>query len=254
MIYNKYICIILCYNAEKTIENFLNRLFNINFDRHIDFLVLDDFSNDNTSKIVDAYLKKNNLPNLNYEQNKKNLGFGGNLKKAYDLAIGGNYRYLSILHGDGQYPPEYLNEMFLRLSKSNLVLGSRMINKKDALKGKMPLVRFLGNIFLTNFQNLFFKQNLSEWHTGFRGLDLEVLKKIPYSLNSDYFHIDTQILLQFIMRQKKITEFPIPTFYGQEKSSVNLIKYGLSIILEMFLAKLTSLNVIKVKRYEIKND
>lgn len=251
---SKNICIILCYNAEKTIESFLDRLFKINFTNPIDFMILDDFSHDRTSIIVRRYIKKINLPNLDFEQNKKNLGFGGNLKKAYDLAIKKDYRYLTILHGDGQYPPEFLNEMYSKLSKSNLVLGSRMIYKKNALKGKMPIIRFMGNIFLTSFQNLFFKQNLSEWHTGFRGLDLQTLKEIPYKLNSDYFHIDTQILLQFIIRQKKITEFPIPTFYGQEKSSVNLIKYGLSIILEMFLAKLTNLKILKIKRFEVKND
>ena len=217
-------------------------------------MILDDFSHDRTPIIVHRYIKKNNLPNLDFEQNKKNLGFGGNLKKAYDLAINKDYRYLTILHGDGQYPPEFLDEMYSKLSKSNLVLGSRMIYKKNALKGKMPIVRFMGNVFLTSFQNLFFKQNLSEWHTGFRGLDLQTLKEIPYKLNSDYFHIDTQILLQFILRQKKITEFPIPTFYGQEKSSVNLIKYGLSIILEMFLAKLTNLKILKIKRFEVIND
>lgn len=251
---NKNICIILSYNAEKTIENFLDRLFKINFEYPIDFLVLDDSSNDDTATILRNYIKKNNHLNLNILINEKNLGFGGNLKKAYNLAITRNYEYLSILHGDGQYPPEFLNEMYLNLLNSNLVLGSRMINKKDALKGRMPIIRFLGNIFLTNFQNLFFKQSLSEWHTGFRGLDLNALKEIPYNLNSNYFHIDTQILLQFIIRRKIIKEFPIPTYYGQEKSAVNLIKYGLSIVLEMFLAKLTTLKVIKIKRYEIKND
>ena len=251
---NKNICIILCYNAEKTIEDFLDRLFKIKFNSSIDFLVLDDCSDDNTSIILIKYIEKYNMPNFNYEQNKKNLGFGGNLKKAYDLAITKNYRYLSILHGDGQYPPEFLNEMYAKLLNSNLVLGSRMIHKKDALKGKMPIIRFMGNIFLTSFQNLFFKQKLSEWHTGFRGLDLQTLKEIPYKLNSDYFHIDTQILLQFIIRGKKISEFPIPTFYGQEKSAVNLIKYGFSIILEMFLAKLTTLKILKIERYEIEND
>lgn len=251
---SKNLCIVLCYNAEKTIEDFLNRISNIHFTVSIDFLILDDCSNDNTYFYINKFIKETNFKNFDYLQNEINLGFGGNLKKAYDLAINKKYKNLSILHGDGQYPPELLDKMFLELDSSNLVLGSRMINKKDALKGNMPLVRFLGNIFLTNFQNLFFEQKLSEWHTGFRGLDLDTLKKIPYKLNSNYFHIDTQILLQFIIRNKKISEFAIPTFYGEEKSAVNLIKYGLSIIIEMFLAKLTTLKLLKIERYEIKND
>ncbi len=245
------ICIILCFNAEKTIEIFLKRIFQIRFENKIDFLVLDDSSIDNTINIVKNYISTNNLSNLKYEVNIKNLGFGGNLKKAYDLAIKGKYKYLSILHGDGQYPPEFLDEMYHRLSRSNLVLGSRMIHKKNALKGKMPIIRFAGNIILTNFQNLFFKQKLSEWHTGFRGLDLKILEEIPYNMNSNYFDIDTQILLQFIIRMKKISEFPIPTYYDQEKSGVNLIKYGLSVVFEMILAKLTVLKILKIKRYEI---
>ena len=85
--------------------------------------------------------------------------------------------------------------------------------------------------------------------TVFRGIKLDSLKKIPYHLNSDYFHIDTQILLQFIIRNLKIHEFPIPTYYGEEKSGVNLIKYGLSVVFEMILAKLTIFKVLKIRRY-----
>jgi len=243
------ICIILCYNAEKTIENFLKRIISTDFKNDIDFFILDDCSNDKTIEIVSNFIKKKNLNNFSFEKNEKNLGFGGNLKKSYDLSISKGYNYLSILHGDGQYPPEYLDKMYKYLSHSDLVLGSRMINKKNALKGKMPIIRFFGNIFLTNFQNLFFKQKLSEWHTGFRGIKLDSLKKIPYHLNSDYFHIDTQILLQFIIRNLKIHEFPIPTYYGEEKSGVNLIKYGLSVVFEMILAKLTIFKVLKIRRY-----
>ena len=241
----------LCYNAEQTIQNFLNRICNLKFEHNIDFLILDDCSKDNTSKIIEKFISGNHSLDFSYQRNEENLGFGGNLKKAYDLAINKDYKFLSILHGDGQYPPEFLDKMYSFLSKSNLVLGSRMIVKKNAIAGKMPIIRFLGNIFLSNFQNLFFNTKLSEWHTGFRGINIEALKKIPYHLNSNYFDIDTQILIQFIIRGHNVSEFAIPTYYDQEKSGVNVIKYGLSVVFEMFLAKLTTLKLINIKRYQI---
>ena len=248
---NKYLCIILSYNAEETIFYFLNRISKIKFIKKIDFILLDDCSVDKSINIAQRFNGKIGSNDFKIISNKKNLGFGGNLKQSYNIAIDEEYKYVATLHADGQYPPEYLEVMYDKLEFSDLVLGSRMMIKKDALKGKMPIIRFLGNIFLTSIQNFMFSSKLSEWHTGFRGFKVGYLKKIPYYLNSDYFDIDTQILIQFILRNFKINEFPIPTYYADEKSGVNLIKYGFSVLFEVLIAKLTVLKILRIKRYII---
>jgi len=253
-VHNKNLCVILSYNAEKTILLFLNRILKIKFKKKIDFILLDDSSLDNSLKIAENFKKDKIFKNLEIISNQNNLGFGGNLKKAYTVAINNNYDNLAILHADGQYPPEYLDLMLDQLEISDFVLGSRMKIKKNALKGNMPILKFVGNIFLTTVQNFIFSINLSEWHTGFRGARVEKLKKIPFDLNSNYFDIDTQVLIQFIIRKFKITEFPIPTYYADEKSGVNLIKYGLFTLYEVVIAKLSILKILKTKRYYINED
>jgi len=247
---SKNLCVILSYNAEGTIHDFLKRVSNINFKKKIDFILLDDCSNDKTYEIAKKFATKLNINKFEIVVNNINLGFGGNLKKAYELSINEKYDYLAILHADGQYPPEYLDQMFSEIELSDLVLGSRMKKKNKAL-GKMPLMRFLGNIFLTSIQNFIFSTNLSEWHTGFRGLKIKSLEKIPFFLNSNYFDIDAQIVIQFIIQKYKISEFSIPTYYAKEKSHVNLIKYGFLVLYEVLIAKLTLLKILRVKRYLI---
>lgn len=251
MVHNKNLCVILSYNAEKTIHSFLQRILKIKFHTKIDFILLDDCSIDKSLEIAENYKKDKVFKNLKIISNQKNLGFGGNLKQSYKIAINNKYDNLVILHADGQYPPEYLDLMFDKLKFSDFILGSRMKIKKDALKGNMPILKFVGNIFLTSIQNFFFSTNLSEWHTGFRGMRIENLKKIPFELNSNYFDIDTQVLIQFIIRNFKITEFSIPTYYADEKSGVNLITYGLFVLYEVIIAKLTILKILNVKRYLI---
>ena len=104
-------------------------------------------------------------------------------------------------------------------NRCSAVQGSRMIKKLDALKGRMPYYKFFGNIFLTYIQNLLSGLKMSEYHSGYRAYSVNALKKIPFHLNSNYFHFDTQILLQLKVVNEKIFEIPIPTFYGEQISS-----------------------------------
>tara|TARA_B100000745_G_C20139625_1_gene390688 strand:+ start:631 stop:1401 length:771 start_codon:yes stop_codon:yes gene_type:complete len=251
---SKNLCVILSYNAERTIIDFIERILKINYKKKIDFIILDDCSNDKTYEVTQKFI--NNFVSSNFKiiTSKKNLGFGGNLKKALTLSMDKKYDNLAILHGDGQYPPEYLDTMFTDLELSDLVLGSRMKKKINALNGKMPLIRFIGNIFLTSIQNFIFKTNFSDWHTGFTGLKVKPLKNIPFILNSNYFEISAQILIQFIIRKYKVSEFSIPTHYAKEISHVNLIKYGFLTLYEVVIAKLTQLKVLHIKRYLIDED
>ena len=137
-----------------------------------------------------------------------------------------------MLHGDGQYSPKKLSSLITPLStnKYDAVFGSRMINSLDAIKGGMPIYKYLGNIFLTFFQNLILSSNLSEFHSGYRSYKTSSLTKVKYKNNTNNFHFDTEIIIQFLKRNFIIKEIPIPTYYGDEVSHLKSIPYGLNII------------------------
>jgi hypothetical protein len=137
-----------------------------------------------------------------------------------------------LLHGDGQYAPEEIPRMVgpILANTADVVFGSRMMQRSKAIKGGMPLYKFVGNIFLTTTQNLLTGVRLSEWHTGYRAYRVRSLNNVAFEANSNYFDFDTQIILQMIGTQQRITELQIPTFYGEEISRVNTIKYGLQIL------------------------
>jgi glycosyltransferase involved in cell wall biosynthesis len=169
---------------------------------------------------------------LNIVRHAANLGYGGNQKFGYRWAIDNGVDIVVLLHGDGQYAPEELSRMVQPIVDNNadVVFGSRMIQRSKALKGGMPLYKFVGNIFLTSTQNLLTGVRLSEWHTGYRAYRVSSLRDVSFENNSNYFDFDTQIILQMIGSRQRITEIQIPTFYGDEISRVNTIKYGLQIL------------------------
>ena len=111
-------------------------------------------------------------------KNPKNLGYGGNQKVGFNYAIKNNFSNLVLLHGDGQYAPEIITDLveFHIKNYNKLTLGSRMIKKSNALKGRMPIYKFIGNIILTFLQNIILSSNLSEFHTGYRVYNVEKLK------------------------------------------------------------------------------
>ena len=236
---NNNLIFIVAYNHEKFLDKVLSRLPK-NVVDNFKILIIDDASNDNTSLVASKWKKDN--PNYSIEilKNKKNLGYGGNQKVGFKYAINNKFDTVTLLHGDGQYAPELINDLNQELIKKNsdLLLGSRMIHKRNALKGGMPLYKFIGNIILTRLQNYILKVNLSEFHTGYRVYNVHKLAKIPFELNSNDFHFDTEIIIQFILCKFKINEFPIPTYYGDEISYVNGIKYAFNVIKESLVSQI----------------
>ena len=239
----KLLIFIVAYNHEKTIEKVVNRipkkLFNF-YD--LEILIIDDASKDRTfviSKKIKAKYKKNNSFKINIFYNPINQGYGGNQKIGYHYAIKNKFRYVVLLHGDGQYAPEVLPKLLNQISLKNydVVMGSRMINKKLALKGGMPLYKFVGNIILTKIQNFLLGTRFAEFHTGYRIYSINSLKKIPFYFNTKDFHFDTEILIQLVMTENKIKEISIPTFYGDEICHVNGMKYAFNVLRMTFLAK-----------------
>jgi glycosyltransferase involved in cell wall biosynthesis len=137
-----------------------------------------------------------------------------------------------LLHGDGQYAPEFLPFMVAPIvdGRADVVFGSRMLERGAALRGGMPKYKFVGNRILSFLQNRIAGVSLSEWHSGYRAYSVASLARVGFELNADYYDFDTQIILQMIESNQRILEIPIPTFYGDELSRVNGIRYGWRIL------------------------
>ncbi|MDD5060013.1 MAG: bifunctional glycosyltransferase/class I SAM-dependent methyltransferase [Candidatus Omnitrophica bacterium] len=241
----KVLIYIVCYNAQNHIGDVLNRVpVQYRRDPNIRVIISDDCSIDDTIEAASKALRELKYTNYEIFKTKVNQGYGGNQKIGYNYACRNNFDYVILLHGDGQYAPEELTSFF-NLFKGNydVILGSRMLIKKNALKGKMPVIRFVSNIILTKIQNLLAQTNLSEFHSGYRAYSIKFLKEANFELNSNGFDFDTDILLQAKFLQKSIKEFPISTFYGDEKSNVFLIKYGLDIFMTTLKFKMQKMGI-----------
>ena len=228
----KTLVLVTAFNVEKFLGDVISRIPKELNSLNPEILIVDDFSKDNTKKKMEEIKNKTKNFKITCLSNKTNLGYGGNQKVGYHYAIKNNFDYVVMLHGDGQYAPEYIINMLdpLIKNKADAVQGSRMLKKINALKGRMPIYKFFGNIFLTKVQNFLSEMDLSEFHSGYRSYKVSALKEIPFHLNSNYFHFDTQILLQLKKINKRIGEIPIPTFYGEQISSLKSIKYGFAIL------------------------
>lgn len=242
----------IVYNHEKFIENTLNRIpEEVYKNYHCEILVSDDKSSDNTRNVLKNFSK-------NFSKNAKitictmpyNQGMGGNQKIGYYYAIKNNFDIVVLLHGDGQYAPEFLPKLLSNFDDetNHAVFGSRMIEVGAAIKGGMPLYKYYGNKILTFIQNTLLNSSLSEFHSGYRIYRVNVLKKIYFELNSNYYDFDTEIIVQFIMKKFKIKEVSIPTFYGDEISYVNGVKYAIKIIYFTLISKLHQKNIIQIKK------
>jgi len=233
--------LIVAYNAQDTLAKVLDRI-PTDFATEIDsILVCDDASTDDTHNVGLRYQSNSKLP-LTIVRHQINLGYGGNQKTGYQWALEKNLDLVVLLHGDGQYAPEYLPQMVEPIvsGRADVVFGSRMITQGGARKGGMPLYKFVGNKILTTLQNRLAKVSLTEWHSGYRAYSVAALRKVNFLKNSDYFDFDSQIILQMIGARQRIVEIEIPTFYGDEISRVNGIKYGIKILIHTLRFRLSS--------------
>ena len=223
--------LVVAYNAESTIEKTLSRIPNDFESKIFSILISDDKSQDLTHKQALKFAKNSTLP-IEVIVQPRNLGYGGNQKFGYSWAISHGWDLVVLLHADGQYAPEFLNDIIKPFEDSEVgaVFGSRMINKKNALRGGMPLYKWIGNQILTLIQNKLTCQNLSEWHSGYRAYKVSLLQEIDLNKLSNGFRFDTQIILEVLKTKSKIVEVSIPTFYGDEVSHVNGLKYAREII------------------------
>jgi len=224
--------LVVAYEASATLEAVLNRIPNEFRTQLSVILVCDDASSDDTYQV--GMRVKEARPDLPLEVIRRpvNLGYGGNQKAGYRWMIDHEIDLVVLLHGDGQYAPEFLPKMVEPIvsGHADVVFGSRMLQRGAALQGGMPKYKYVGNKTLTFLQNRMAGVRLSEWHSGYRAYSIPALGKVGFELNADYYDFDTQIILQLIAAEQRITEIPIPTFYGDELSRVNGIRYGWRIL------------------------
>jgi glycosyltransferase involved in cell wall biosynthesis/2-polyprenyl-3-methyl-5-hydroxy-6-metoxy-1,4-benzoquinol methylase len=220
---------VIAYHAEATLRRVLERIPAEIFDTlECEILVVDDASTDRTFEIGCEYRDAHPEIRLTVLRNEFNQGYGGNQKVGYSYAITQGFDYVAMVHGDGQYAPEELPKLMRPLldGEADAVFGSRMMIRFGALKGGMPLYKYLGNKILTTAQNSLLGSHLTEFHSGYRIYSVAALKSIHFSLNSNDFHFDTEIIIQLLNARMRIKELPIPTFYGDEICRVNGTKYA----------------------------
>lgn len=226
MLNNKKIIVVLpAYNASKTLEKTYRE---IPFDIVDDVVLVDDYSRDNTANVA-RELGITHV--IRHEQNK---GYGGNQKSCYTMALSLDADIVIMLHPDYQYTPLLIPSIASIIANDlyPVVLASRILGK-GALKGGMPLYKYIANRALTFIQNLLVGYKLSEYHTGYRAFSREVLEGINFENNSDDFVFDNQMLSQIIYAGYDIGEVTCPTKYFEEASSINFRRssiYGLGVL------------------------
>lgn len=224
--------LVVAYEASATLEAVLNRIPKDFRSSITSILVCDDASSDDTYQVgMRVKQARPDLP-LHVIRRPVNLGYGGNQKAGYRWMIDNGLDAVVLLHGDGQYAPEFLPKMVAPIiaGDADVVFGSRMLEPGAALRGGMPRYKYFGNKILTFLQNHLAGVALSEWHSGYRAYSIPSLDGVGFELNADYYDFDTQIILQMIETRQRIVEIPIPTFYGDELSRVNGIRYGWRIL------------------------
>jgi glycosyltransferase involved in cell wall biosynthesis len=226
--------LVVAYNAAATLAQVLDRIPESVRQRVAQVLVFDDHSQDTTYLVGLGY--KSLVPDLplTVVRHDRNLGYGGNQKAGYRWAIDHGLDIVVLLHGDGQYAPECLEELLgpLERDECDAVLGSRMLTPGAARRGGMPRYKYVGNRILTRLQNALVGTAFSEWHSGYRAYRVAALAAVPFETNSDGFDFDTEILIQLVESGRRILEVPIPTYYGDEICYVNGLRYARDVTLD----------------------
>lgn len=221
----KVVVVLPAYNAEKTLRQTLD---DIDREWVDDIILVDDCSRDGTVALSRSLGLKTFI-------HPKNRGYGGNQKTCYQEALKLGADIAVMVHPDHQYDPTLIPQLIKPLvdDECDAVFGSRMMIKKNALKGGMPWWKYINNVWLTWLENLILGIKLTEYHSGFRAYSRKALTAVPLNLNSDDFVFDTEIIVQLINKGFKIKEIPIDTRYFKEASQVGLkrsIEYGLGIL------------------------
>ena len=241
----KIIVVMPAYNAARTLQKTWDEVM---AQEIVDMVILvDDGSQDKTVSIAKE------LPNTLVHIHEKNLGYGANQKTCYRLALEAGGDIIIMVHPDYQYTPKLIPSMASMIGNGlyHCVLGSRILGGY-AIKGGMPVWKYIANRFLTYIQNILITAKLSEYHTGYRAFSRELLERLPLEFNSDDFVFDNQMLSQILWQGYPIAEVSCPTKYFPEASSINLyrsIKYGFGCLFTALQFRLTKMKIIQSKLF-----
>jgi len=241
----KVIVVMPAYNAAQTLRKTYDEVMAQSV---VDLVVLvDDGSYDGTVSIAKT------LPDTKVYAHKKNLGYGANQKTCYRLALKASGDIIIMIHPDYQYTPRLIPAMASMIESGlyECVLGSRILGGY-ALKGGMPVWKYIANRFLTFVENILIGAKLSEYHTGYRAFSRKLLERLPLDANSDDFVFDNQMLAQIVWLDYTIAEISCPTKYFAEASSINLqrsIKYGFGCLLTAIEFRLAKMKLISSKLF-----
>lgn len=226
----KVVVVMPAYNAEKTLRKTYRDIPEGVVDKVI---LVDDGSHDKTVRIANSL----GIKTFVHPQNR---GYGSNQKTCYTMALNEKADIVVMIHPDYQYDSKLIKEIIRPIldKRFDVMLGSRIRARKEALDGGMPLYKYIGNRILTIAENIVLGQNLSEYHTGFRAFHKKVLKKLPFHKFSDGFVFDQEILISATRERYKIGEIAVPVRYFPDASSINFkrsVKYGLNTLYTLFL-------------------
>ncbi len=241
----KVVVVMPAYNASDTLQKTYKEVMAQGI---VDLVIIvDDASRDETAAIAKM------LPNTVVHTHKENLGYGANQKTCYRLAIENDGDIIIMVHPDYQYTPQLIPAMASIIGNGlyQCVLGSRILGGY-ALKGGMPIWKYISNRFLTFVENILIGAKLSEYHTGYRAFSREMLKRLPLEVNSDDFVFDNQMLAQIVWFGYMIAEVSCPTKYFAEASSINFvrsIKYGLGCLLTALVFRLAKVKIVKSRLF-----
>ena len=228
MVGNVYV-LVPAYNAGRTIERVFQRIPAEACDRIARYVVVNDGSTDDTDRALDRL--QASWPTLTALRHPVNRGYGAAEKTLLNHAVEHGADVAILLHADGQYSPEKILEMLEPFDRdeADIVQGSRMAGR-GALRGGMPLYKFVANKALTGLANLALGMRLSEYYSGYMAYSRRALLSIPYDRLGDSFHFDLQMLVMARVKHLRIRQVPIPTIYADEESHLNPIKYGFDVL------------------------
>lgn len=225
--------LIVAYNAVTTLAGVLHRITPSVWSNVEEIAVFDDASQDATYDLAVGMKTLWALPKLHALKHRRNLGYGGNQKAGFRHFIDKGFDVVILLHGDGQYAPEVLAQLYQPIisGQADAVFGSRMLGAYGgALRGGMPLYKYVGNRILSALENRALGMHLSEFHSGYRAYSLDALRHIDLSRMSDDFHFDTEIIIKLHHQRYSVREIPIPTYYGSEICHVNGLRYARNVV------------------------
>lgn len=246
MFKNKKVIVVMpAYNAARTLQQTHAEVLAQDYVDQV--VVVDDGSQDETVAIAE------HLPNTVVHVHPRNQGYGANQKTCYKLALEQGGDIIIMVHPDYQYTPMLIPAMVTMIGNGlyHCVLGSRILGGY-ALKGGMPLWKYVANRFLTLVENVLMGAKLSEYHTGYRGFSRELLAQIPFKRNSDDFVFDNQMLAQILWLGYAVAEVSCPTKYFPEASSINLprsIKYGFGCLRTAVTFRLAKMELIDLNLF-----